>query len=1164
MGFKQNGVHFLIVEDNQGDLVLVKNYIEEEFKDPVIYEAVSYNEAKKILGSGIKVDVILLDLMLPDKAGEDLIKKIVPLAGNVPIIILTGNSDREFSIKSLSYGVSDYLLKDDLNAYLLFKSVVYNIEQKKIRLQLAESEQKYRDIFNFSPVPKVVYDMESLYFLDANTAALKKYETTIDNFLQLKISDIIHDEDLEIALKIIKQKQSNSTFGESALRHVTKSGTIINVETQSTDFIFQNRKARMVLINDITEKLESKKTTQLSEQRFRALIQDGSEMISILDTNGRFIYISPNINAKYNINADSFLGQNAFDFLHPEDAEHFRSEFLQIKEKKRISTRPFRYMRFENNEWRWLEANVVDMTDNEAVKGIVLNARDVTTRVENELQLLETNRRYEAIAKATSDAIYEYDALTKKIHIAGSNYNKIFGFNFIDPILDLDFWISRLHPSEVESVRKAIASLKPGDTKHHDLEYRFRKQDDSYAFVSDRFDIVWENNKPIKKIGALQDITTRKFQEKALAVEKDIYKLNSQPDKSLKSILEHALENVEEMISGASASILEIKHNTIRHFAGISMPQNYIEAIYDLPLKNTIFTKENHYIQNISIEPLCKSFAEKAKLNGYISCWSIPIKKTDGTLIGSLVTYFKFEKKNDSNEIYLLERIANLIGVLVENKTSAEELKQAKDRYDIVAKATSDTIWDWKIQEDKFIWNKGIYGVFGYKKNQVGENSKWWFDRIHPEDSLRMSVKLYNFLEKKVEKWQDEYRFQCADGSYKYVFDRGFLIKDDEGKPFRMIGSMQDVTRQKEEEQRLRLMETAITQSKDAVVITNTDISQNPIPNILFVNEAFEKMSGYKSSELIGKSPMMFKGVNSDVSEFKKLSKAIKNEHATQIETISYRKNGEEYWVNFSMIPIWDKEGRLSHWISIQRDVTEQKKQEKEKEQLIRELTQNNKDLKQFSYITSHNLRAPLSNLTGLLNLIEDIPMENEDLKLILKGFSKSTHLLNETINDLVKVVIIKDNPSVQKERVLFSEVFENVFNQLNYLFNLHQPILKIKLEEDSIANINKAYLESIILNLVTNAIKYRDVSRKLKITITTIEHPDYTEFIFEDNGIGIDVALNKDKIFGLYQRFHNYPDSKGLGLYLVKSQVETMGGSIEVESQVGKGTKFKIKFKKE
>ena len=491
-----------------------------------------------------------------------------------------------------------------------------------------------------------------------------------------------------------------------------------------------------------------------------------------------------------------------------------------------------------------------------------------------------------------------------------------------------------------------------------------------------------------------------------------------------------------------------------------------------------------------------------------------------------------------------------------------DEIKESNERYDIVAKATSDTIWDWKIEEDNFIWNKGIQGIFGYKENEVGKTSKWWFDRIHPEDSLKMSIKLYSFLEQKTEKWQDEYRFKCADGTYKYVFDRGFLVKDANGKPTRMIGAIQDVTKQKQEEQRLRLLETVITQTKDAVIITDIDISKNDIPNIIFVNAAFTNMTGYQSDEVIGKSPSMFFGGKSDVLEIEKLKAAIRDYEECFIETLSYKKNGEEYWVNFSMLPVTNVEGEHSHWISIQRDVTEEKEKEKEKEQLIRELTQNNKDLKQFSYITSHNLRAPLSNLTGLLNLIEDIPIENPELKEMIAGFSKSTHILNETINDLVKVIIIKDNPSIQKEKVLIKEVFENVFSQLSFLISVNKPILKIELEEVTILNINKSYLESIFLNLLTNSIKYKTLNKQLRISITSKVVGENLILTFKDNGIGIDLERNRDKVFGLYQRFHNYPDSKGLGLYLVKSQVESMGGTITIDSEVNKGTTFTIIFK--
>jgi PAS domain S-box-containing protein len=377
-----------------------------------------------------------------------------------------------------------------------------------------------------------------------------------------------------------------------------------------------------------------------------------------------------------------------------------------------------------------------------------------------------------------------------------------------------------------------------------------------------------------------------------------------------------------------------------------------------------------------------------------------------------------------------------------------------------------------------------------------------------------------------------------------------------------MIGAVQDITKQKEEEQRLKLLETVITHTKDSVIITEPDLYDGNIPKIVYVNPAFSVMSGYDSSEIIGKSLTIFKGPNSDNQEYEKLINAIKNKEECQVETISYTKNKEEYWVNFSMLPVYNSDGELSHWVSIQRDISEQKKQEVEKEQLIRELTQNNKDLQQFSYITSHNLRAPLSNLTGLLNLINDIPIENEELKEILDGFNKSTHLLNDTINDLVKVIIIKDNPSIEKEDLLLKDIFEDVFSQLDFLIGMHKPIIKFNFEEVSFLNTNKSYLESILLNLLTNAIKYKSETRKLKINITASQIDDNVLLIFKDNGIGINLERNRDKIFGLYQRFHDYPDSKGLGLYLVKSQVETMGGTISLESKVDVGTTFTLTFK--
>lgn len=517
--------------------------------------------------------------------------------------------------------------------------------------------------------------------------------------------------------------------------------------------------------------------------------------------------------------------------------------------------------------------------------------------------------------------------------------------------------------------------------------------------------------------------------------------------------------------------------------------------------------------------------------------------------VGLLFRYILY--KNEKRNSRILEKI----------KSNNNEIKESNEKYDIVSKATSDTIWDWKIQEDTITWNKGIETIFGYTQEEVGNNSAWWFDKIHPEDSIKMSVKLYSFIEQKSEKWQDQYRFRCADNTYKYVLDRGFLLKDKKGRAHRMIGAIQDITKQKKEEENLKLLETVVTQTKDAVVITKSDSNSETFPNIIYVNNAFCAMTGYKSKNVLSKPFNPFNTEELDSHEYEKFISAIAEKRECQIETLTKKKNKEEYWVRFSMIPIYNSDNELSHWISIQKDVTEERKQEKEKEQLIRELTQNNKDLKQFSYITSHNLRAPLSNLIGLLNLIEDIPINDSELSEIINGFKKSTHLLNETINDLVKIIVIKDKISIQKENVTINEVVEHVFSQLKFQIEQSKPILKLNFDEADIINTNKAYLESILINLLTNSIKYKSETKKLKISITIKKTNNSTILKFKDNGIGIDLKRNSEHIFGLYQRFHDYPDSKGLGLYLVKSQIESLGGTIAIESEVNKGTEFTLTF---
>jgi signal transduction histidine kinase len=239
------------------------------------------------------------------------------------------------------------------------------------------------------------------------------------------------------------------------------------------------------------------------------------------------------------------------------------------------------------------------------------------------------------------------------------------------------------------------------------------------------------------------------------------------------------------------------------------------------------------------------------------------------------------------------------------------------------------------------------------------------------------------------------------------------------------------------------------------------------------------------------------------------------------------------------------------------------KRNEAEKELLIEELTQNNSDLRQFTYITSHNLRAPLSNLLGIIKLIDTSSITDPMNTLLIEKFKESTIQLNDTVNDLINVLIIKNKVNAKRETLDIRESFKRVKRSIQNTIDEFDVQIKTNFKEVQEIEFNNSYMESILLNLLTNAIKYRSPDHAPVINIYTKQEDDFIKLYFTDNGLGIDLDRYGDRLFGLYQRFHDHADSKGLGLYIVNSQVRAMGGNIEVISEVNKGTTFIITFKK-
>ncbi|MBC7935940.1 MAG: PAS domain S-box protein [Rhizobacter sp.] len=245
----------LVIEDNPGDFVIVEDLLAEQMLFPVITHAINFGEAVNILTASGAFDIILLDLSLPDKSGEQLITEILEISSSCcPVIILTGFTDIDFSIRSVGSGISDYLLKDDLNAPMLYKSIIYSIERKKTSFELERSQKQFSELFNLSPQPMWVFDSETLRFIKINKATLKLYGYSEAEFMEMNLMDIKRVEDIPTSAIEIRNGVTGKEIYKITNWHHKKSGELIEVEIYSTPIIINNTNCSSVIAIDVTEK----------------------------------------------------------------------------------------------------------------------------------------------------------------------------------------------------------------------------------------------------------------------------------------------------------------------------------------------------------------------------------------------------------------------------------------------------------------------------------------------------------------------------------------------------------------------------------------------------------------------------------------------------------------------------------------------------------------------------------------------------------------------------------------------------------------------------------------------------------------------------------------------------------------------------------------------
>lgn len=464
--------------------------------------------------------------------------------------------------------------------------------------------------------------------------------------------------------------------------------------------------------------------------------------------------------------------------------------------------------------------------------------------------------------------------------------------------------------------------------------------------------------------------------------------------------------------------------------------------------------------------------------------------------------------------------------------------------------------------------NRQLCEILGYAEEEL--LSKTFQEITHPDDLDKDLKYVHALLDGSIRNYSMEKRYFHKSGKIVWSKLSVSLVSDKEGQPVHFVSQIEDISRRKIVEEKLKIANNELRRMFSA--LTHVSVIATDINGIItYYSAGAEKLLGYKAEEVVDKVTPAIIHVREEVEArgielSKEFGKQIEGfdvfvEHAREgrhesREWTYVRKDGTMFPVQLVVTSIRDEVGHIIGFIGIATDISALKQKEKELQQTISVVSEQNTRLFNFAHIVSHNLRSHTGNLALLLDLYQQAESENEEQELF-EHMEKVSDNLNETIMHLNEVVSIQTNINQQRKDLNLNEYVQKTIDTLSARINQAGLTVNNTVDKSVTINYNEAYLESILLNFISNALKYRSRERDPFVTISFNKEREVLTII--DNGVGIDLERHGDKLFGMYKTFHGNEDAKGIGLFITKNQVEAMGGRIEVESKINKGTKFSI-----
>lgn len=761
---------------------------------------------------------------------------------------------------------------------------------------------------------------------------------------------------------------------------------------------------------------------------------------------------------------------------------------------------------------------------------------------------------FDFVQKSALDGLWYWDLEQPQHEWMSPDFWITLGYNPADMPHRADAWQNIIFPEDLAAASECLTQHLENPQIPYDQVVRYRHKNGSTVWVRCRGLAIRDaKGTPVRMLGAHVDITSLK--EKEVELQRMVCELDAS-QRELQSFLDDANDLIQSVDS--QGNYLYVNRAWCQTL-GYTREEASQLSIFDI-------IDPDYHLH-------CKTLFDRLAQTQYPISAEVPFRSKSGQHIyveGHISSRATTDKQIITRGIFR---------DVTQRKIAEEELKRTKEFLEQTSAVARVGGWEVDLIQNTVYWTQTTKDIHEVESDFVPDLATGI--NFYQEGYSRNKIqKVINQAISSGESFEAELQIITAKGNERWVRAVG-RAEFENNTCTRLYGTFQDIDDYKKKETQRKLLESVVTHAKDAVIITKATHADPAVSPIIYVNRAFSRMTGYQKEEVIDKSPLILQGPATDQKELARIQQALSEGKPVETDLTNYKKNGEKFWANFSVVPVTypldttstaanNSPEQHTYWVAIQRDITEQKFFEENLLQAMTEAQAASVAKSEFLANMSHEIRTPLNGVIGFTDLLLKTQLD-ENQTQYMQAVHHSANALLDLINDILdfsKIEVGKLELSEEKCQLwkLLEQVCDIVKHKVEEK-NL-ELLLNIDPELPQYVWADPVRLRQILINLLGNAVKFTEEG-EIEISVKLIDQSgndalSCVEFSVRDTGIGIN-EKRQQIIFGAFAQEDASTTRKyggtGLGLTISNQLLALMGTKMELESELGVGSRFFFKI---